>query len=217
MMNGKQRQWIQIIAALTMLIDHVGAVFFPTVIGFRAIGRLSFPLFAFGIAQGVMYTHSFWRYLGRILLAAAVSQPLYWLLFGKNQANPLFMLAWGVAALYFWQKETAEGRLAAMVLLAASYWAKMSYGWYGVATIVVFGLYEKRQALCFYGQMGLTVLYGFMTGAWIQMISLFSFGVLQTAGRTEKTGFAFRLPRYFFYVFYPAHLFVLLAVKRIWG
>lgn len=46
-MGREQRQFIQFIAALTMLIDHIGMVFFPSVIGFRAIGRLSFPLFAF--------------------------------------------------------------------------------------------------------------------------------------------------------------------------
>ena len=59
-MGREQRQFIQFIAALTMLIDHIGMVFFPSVIGFRAIGRLSFPLFAFGIAEGVRYTHRFW-------------------------------------------------------------------------------------------------------------------------------------------------------------
>ena len=58
-MGREQRQFIQFIAALTMLIDHIGMVFFPSVIGFRAIGRLSFPLFAFGIAEGVRYTHCF--------------------------------------------------------------------------------------------------------------------------------------------------------------
>ena len=50
-MGREQRQFIQMIAALTMLIDHIGMVFFPSAIGFRAIGRLSFPLFAFGIAE----------------------------------------------------------------------------------------------------------------------------------------------------------------------
>ena len=98
-MGREQRQFIQFIAALTMLIDHIGMVFFPSAIGFRAIGRLSFPLFAFGIAEGVRYTHCFWWYFGRILLTAVLSQPIYMLLFGITQGNPLFMLAWGAAAL----------------------------------------------------------------------------------------------------------------------
>ena len=92
-MSREQRQFIQCVAALTMLIDHIGAVFFPAVMGFRAIGRLSFPLFAFGIAQGVAYTSDFRKYFIRILIAAVISQPIYMKLFGMSQLNPLFMLA----------------------------------------------------------------------------------------------------------------------------
>ena len=174
-MGREQRQFIQFIAALTMLIDHIGMVFFPSFIGFRAIGRLSFPLFAFGIAEGVRYTHCFWRYFGRILLTAVLSQPIYMLLFGITQDNPLFMLAWGAAALYFFR----QGKKAvAAVLLIGSYFADMSYGWYGVWTIFCFGLYAERESLCFYGQLLLNILYGLKTRAWIQLLSLFSFGFL---------------------------------------
>ena len=105
MMTREQRQFIQWVAALTMLIDHIGAVFFPTVIGFRAIGRLSFPLFAFGIAQGVTYTSDFRKYFIRILIAAVISQPVYLQVFEVSSLNPLFMLAWGAVALYFWREE----------------------------------------------------------------------------------------------------------------
>ena len=156
-MGREQRQFIQFIAALTMLIDHIGMVFFPSAIGFRAIGRLSFPLFAFGIAEGVRYTHCFWRYFGRILLTAVLSQPIYMLLFGITQGNPLFMLAWGAAALYFFRQRK---KAVAAVLLIGSYFADMSYGWYGVWTIFCFGLYAERESLCFYGQLLLNILYG---------------------------------------------------------
>ena len=47
---------IKIIACIAMLIDHVGLVIFPTDFGFRMIGRLAFPLFAFFIAEGCHYT-----------------------------------------------------------------------------------------------------------------------------------------------------------------
>jgi len=190
-MGREQRQFIQFIAALTMLIDHIGMVFFPSVIGFRAIGRLSFPLFAFGIAEGVRYTHCFWRYFGRILLTAVLSQPIYMLLFGITQGNPLFMLAWGAAALYFFR----QGKKAvAAVLLIGSYFADMSYGWYGVWTIFCFGLYAERKSLCFYGQLLLNILYGLKTRAWIQLLSLFSFGwEMACGGVFKKTAALFLL------------------------
>ena len=207
-MSREQRQFIQCVAALTMLIDHIGAVFFPAVMGFRAIGRLSFPLFAFGIAQGVTYTSDFRKYFLRILMAAAVSQPIYMKLFALTQLNPLFMLAWGALALYFWREEK---KVFAGILLLGAYFADMSYGWYGVWTIFFFGFYGMKESLCFYGQVALNVLYGLTTGAWVQILSLFSFGFLD--GKWRIAALSKKLPRYFFYVFYPLHLLVLWGIK----
>ena len=207
-MSREQRQFIQCVAALTMLMDHIGAVFFPAVIGFRAIGRLSFPLFAFGIAQGVTYTSDFRKYFIRILVAAVVSQPIYMKLFTLTQLNPLFMLAWGALALYFWREEK---KVFAGILLLGAYFADMSYGWYGVWTIFFFGFYGMKESLCFYGQVALNVLYGLTTGAWVQILSLFSFGFLD--GKWRIAALSKKLPRYFFYVFYPLHLLVLWGIK----
>jgi len=209
-MSREQRQFIQMAAALTMLIDHIGAVFFPAVAGFRAIGRLSFPLFAFGIAQGVTYTSDFRKYFIRILVAAVISQPIYMKLFGLSQLNPLFMLAWGACALHFWKKEK---KMIAGVLLIGCAFIEMSYGWYGVWTIFFFGFYAMKENLCFYGQVVLNVLYGLTTGAWIQILSLFSFMFLD--GKWRIQALSKKLPRYFFYVFYPLHLLVLWGI-RVW-
>ena len=207
-MSREQRQFIQCVAALTMLMDHIGAVFFPSVIGFRAIGRLSFPLFAFGIAQGVTYTSDFRKYFARILIAAAVSQPIYMKLFELSQLNPLFMLAWGAAALHFWKKER---KAFAGILLLGSAFVDMSYGWYGVWMIFFFGFYSMKDSLCFYGQVLITVLYGLTKGAWVQILALFSFSFLD--GKWRIAALSKKLPRYFFYVFYPLHLLVLWGIK----
>lgn len=209
-MTKEQRQFIQCIAALTMLIDHIGAVFFPTVLGFRAIGRLSFPLFAFGIAQGVRYTSDFRKYILRILIAAVVSQPIYMKLFAMTQLNPLFMLACGALALHFWKKEK---KAFAGILLFGSAFVDMSYGWYGIWTIFFFGFYGVKGSLCFYGQVIINGLYGLTTGAWVQILSLFSFGFLD--GKWRIAALSKKQPRYFFYVFYPLHLLVLWGIKVV--
>lgn len=207
-MTQAERQFLQLAAAFTMLIDHIGAMFFPQVLLFRAVGRLSFPLFACGIAQGVAHTHSFPRYLGRLLLAAVLSQPVYLWAFGTAQGNPLFTLAWGAATLYALR---AGRRLLAAGLLLLSALVPMSYGCYGVGTILLFALLENRPALCFYGQLFLTLAYSVWTGVWLQLAALFAFAFLG-----EKRGqAAWRLPRYTFYVFYPAHLLVLCAVRQL--
>lgn len=41
------------LAMLTMLIDHVGLVFFPTDPAWRIAGRLAFPIYAYALYMGV--------------------------------------------------------------------------------------------------------------------------------------------------------------------
>ena len=42
---------LKLIAMLTMLVDHIGLLFFPEIMAFRIVGRIAMPLFAYGIAQ----------------------------------------------------------------------------------------------------------------------------------------------------------------------
>ena len=59
---------LKIIAAVSMFIDHMGAVLFPGVMIFRILGRIAFPIFAFMIAEGCRYTKNRIKYflLGQI-------------------------------------------------------------------------------------------------------------------------------------------------------
>ncbi|MDD4842920.1 MAG: TraX family protein [Anaerotignum sp.] len=206
----RRNQMTTALAAILMVVDHIGAILFPEQIALRLIGRLSFPLFAFGIARGVTFTSNFPKYILRILLAAAISQPIYWLAFQNTHLNPLFTLALGALVLWLWRKGGRE-RVLAGVLLILSYWIKSSYSWYGVATIFVFGFYDSARVLSFYGQVLLQLLYGFFTGIWVQSLSLCAFPL---AGRVwKKTVY---LPKYFFYVFYPLHLVILVVIQKIW-
>ncbi|SCW87121.1 TraX protein, partial [Paenibacillus tianmuensis] len=52
---------IQIIAYFTMSLDHIGRLFFPNIVLFSLLGRLAFPLFAYGIAIGYTKTSNFRR------------------------------------------------------------------------------------------------------------------------------------------------------------
>ena len=56
---------LKIIAAITMLIDHIGVILLPQITLFRVIGRISFPIFAFMIAEGCAHTKNKLRYFYR--------------------------------------------------------------------------------------------------------------------------------------------------------
>lgn len=71
---------LKIIAVVTMLIDHIGAVFispseYPYVfLVLRGIGRLSLPLFLFLIVEGFYHTSNIQNYLKRLGIFALISE-----------------------------------------------------------------------------------------------------------------------------------------------
>lgn len=71
---------IKLIALITMLVDHIGAIFFPDIIILRIIGRISMPLFAFCIARGYYYSKqkgTLIKYTKNLLLFAVISEVPY--------------------------------------------------------------------------------------------------------------------------------------------
>lgn len=68
---------LKLIAALTMLIDHIGVILLPNVPILRVIGRIAFPIYAFMIAEGCAYTKNKLRYFLSVFLLGAVCQIVY--------------------------------------------------------------------------------------------------------------------------------------------
>ena len=69
--------FLKLIAIISMAIDHIGGAFFPQYPVFRWIGRLAFPVFAYCLTVGLLYTHDIKKYLIRLGIFALVSQPFY--------------------------------------------------------------------------------------------------------------------------------------------
>ena len=68
---------IKIVAMVTMLIDHLGAMVFPEYRVMRIIGRIAFPIYAYCIAVGCVYTRNIAKYMQRLVILALIAQPLY--------------------------------------------------------------------------------------------------------------------------------------------
>ena len=76
--------WLKIIALITMTCDHIGKMFFPKITILQIVGRIAFPLFAYCLAVGCIYTYDIKKYASRLLLFAIISQPFYIMRFSAN-------------------------------------------------------------------------------------------------------------------------------------
>ena len=204
---------IKLIAMAAMLIDHIGAVFFPGALWLRIIGRLSFPLFAWGIAMGSRRTRNWKRYAARLLIIALVTQLPYYLLFRTEYWNVCFTLLSGLLALRLMDLRSKPLKIAGLLsILALVHFLNFEYGIYGVLTIMVFYYYKDDNFLPLY--QGLLSLGGVLIYRLheIQLLSAASSFLIPVLERED-----FPLKRWVQYGFYPIHIILLLVIKTIAG
>lgn len=69
---------LKFLAAVFMVVDHIGLMFFPHELLFRIIGRLSMPLFAFALAEGCRYTRNKAKHFFLLFGLAVICQVVYY-------------------------------------------------------------------------------------------------------------------------------------------
>ncbi|MFB6367887.1 TraX family protein [Paenibacillus elgii] len=203
---------IQIIAYFTMSLDHIGRLFFPNIVLFSLLGRLAFPLFAYGIAIGYTKTSNFRLYCFRLFILGVVSQIPYFMLFENYSLNICFTLLAGLLILRIldinWQyyyKIMAIFLICTVVVLFG-----FEYGLYGVSTIIMFAKIKSlKKNVLVQAMLILTsvVIYDYSS---IQFAALFSMIIILVYNNNIPF-----LNRYVQYCFYPAHILVLLFLKKI--
>ena len=68
---------LKLIACLFMLLDHIGYMFCPDVMILRILGRISFPIFAYFIAEGCKYTKNRLKHFLTIFILGVIFQIVY--------------------------------------------------------------------------------------------------------------------------------------------
>ncbi|MGN0776355.1 MAG: TraX family protein, partial [Candidatus Ventricola sp.] len=120
-----------------MFVDHAGLALFPSVGIFRCVGRASFPVYCFLLAQGFLHTRDVRAYGRRLLLLAILSEiPFDLLIFGRMacgvEQNVLFSLLLGLMALFaaqVLQGRPVQAAIVNLTLCMAAMAARVSYGW----------------------------------------------------------------------------------------
>jgi hypothetical protein len=206
---------LKIVAIITMTIDHIGVNYQQAFLGLniydqevyilmRTIGRIAFPIFAFQIAEGFKHTSNVKRYLMNLFVFALVTD----LLFDLFQVdfpgrNIFFTLFLGLLSLYS-LKNFKLGYLAIIPVLFVSEYLNVDYGMYGVLAVIIFYYFNENMRIIMF--ILLNVLFILFLG--FGSLQFYSIAALPFINLYNGER-GFKLNKYVFYTYYPAHLIIL--------
>jgi len=225
--KGIAQEQLKMIACITMLADHIGAVFFPGSF-LRIIGRISFPIYCYLLTEGVSRTGNRSRYGRRLLQGVILSElPFDLLFFGKwYWGKQSVMLTLFVGYLFCVMASHIPSLAHRMMLLIPFAYAgellRVDYGGWGIVMIGMFFLTKDMPRGQFQQTVWLLVISWMISkakvsvGSLVLPIQLFAALAmipitLYDGRKLTKSVWIQRL----FYWFYPLHLAVLLLLKRI--
>ncbi|MBQ7378168.1 MAG: hypothetical protein IJW70_12205 [Clostridia bacterium] len=239
--------WIKIIAAAAMLADHAGMILFPDAIWLRIIGRLALPLYALCIAEGFRHTRNRKAYFLRIFALGAICQIVYIFVSEDLYLGILITFSISIVLLFFLDTllcacrgekdplsslgkklfKKQPGKAASIALCAVLFAAalasavsltvfvRVDYGLSGILFPVLVYLGGNTRLGKFLGAAAGTAmlacnLEGSATPRIWSLLALIPLALYN--GQPGK----YKL-KYFFYVFYPAHLVILYGIDLLIG
>ena len=228
---------IKIIAAVAMIIDHIGYYLLPQVAFLRIIGRIAFPLFAFMIAEGARDTKNRLKYLGLVGGVGAILQIVLFAFTRTLRFNVLITFTLSILVIYtfelfkislFNKKTDIISRSLYLIVFLGTSFAVMfvtraiigisfEYGFIGClfpifASIPSLNRSDAPECLKKLDNVYVRIacmcvpllLLCYLSGGvqWFSLVALIPLFLY-----SEKRG-ELNL-KYFFYIFYPAHILLL--------
>ena len=230
------RDVIKYIAMITMMLNHIAHMFLApeTVLYevFEDVGYFTAPVMCFFLVEGYSYTRSKINYGLRLLLFALISQIPFKLAFYFGSFNMIYTLL--CCFLILAAMDKIENRLLRIIVCTLLVFATAVGDWPLIAPIYTILFYcskgnGKKNALSFLAAYAMFVpfnaqnyVYGVPGDRTLYVIGhtlLSGAGILAAAvmilffynGKRAEHGRNFS--KWFFYIFYPAHLMVLYLIK----
>ncbi len=230
---------LKIIAAILMVVDHIGYFLYPQYIILRILGRLSFPIFAFMIAEGCYHTRNKWRYFFGIF-GLAVAYQVFNAFFVRDR-HMCILVTFFVAILFIYLLQYLKERF----FFRSTLWRKIFGGFLlllGVAVIYLLNRYfsidygfwgclapsfacilrkpktgsvpwlEKLDRIPIHVlTFGIGLLLLSIDAGWVQMYCLLALPLLLAySGNRGKWKM-----KLFFYIFYPVHVGIIYIIGRL--
>lgn len=230
--------FLKVLALVFMLIDHIGAKVLTGIPELRIIGRMAFPLYAWCLVVGSVKTKNFPRYILRMLLMAAVSQPLYMmgLQHSWQELNILFTLTIGLIAIYGIQQRFFFSHIWAPILCYVLLgFIQVDYGWKGLTFILVLYLAKENRNGLIAAFLAFALFWGTSSSS-VQSIFGIKLSFLTWNGIKHPLQAFFRLqgmvwlslplivipmhtglkmPKWLGYALYPMHLVLLILLRLL--
>ena len=224
--KGLSGNQLKLIAMICMTIDHIGCYTFPRILVLRIVGRLAFPIYAYMIAEGCRYTRSMGKYLGSLLVIAALCQIVYFVMMRSLYMCIMVTLSFSVGIIWLIrlaeEKRNAAARVAAAAAIVLAFFAAeilprlltgtdydIDYGFLGIILPVVVYLGRgKAQKL-----LGATLVLGLLAyaTATVQWFGLLTVPLLALYGGHRGK---YKL-KWLFYLYYPLHLVLIWLVAIV--
>lgn len=222
--RGLPQEGLKVIACVTMLIDHIGAVLMPWNVVLRMIGRIAFPIYCFLLAEGAHYTKDPWKYVIRLGIGVLLSELPFDLALsgGVDWAYQSVMVTLLLGVLALLRMKKTENLVIKLVIVlpfaVAAELLMTDYGAAGVLLVAVFGL--TREKPWWQRLLGvLVVLYITPSAAiypWgirLPMELLGALALIPIACYSGRKLTHSKAVQWAFYLFYPVHLTILYLLK----
>lgn len=221
---------LKLIAIITMLIDHTAFVlltrypaameplFYIGTNGYslyricRDIGRAAFPIFCFLLVEGFLHTRNRKKYGCNLLVFACISEIPWNFMFQNTwhykKQNVFFTLLLGYLAFCAIEQFRENERLqflSVLLLLGISLCLNADYGWKGYIFLLIMYLlrnYKASQAI--------------VGSCWLHYEWKACFAFLSINMYNGQRGFIKgKAAKYFFYIFYPLHITILVILRNL--
>lgn len=191
------------------------------------------PVFMYFVSEGYQYTRSKKKYATRLLILALVTQVAYVLCHAMRFDIKMFLTDWNVIMTLFiglialcildCDKEKPVKAIGLFACLVAGSFTEWSY--VGVAIILLFYVFRNYRILQFIACEALMFIDKFIASGYVLGQTTIRFMIVVTISmlvitlfyNSEDSGNNNAFSKYFFYVFYPAHLLLIYLVKVIFS
>lgn len=213
---------LKIMALVFMTCDHVAKTFFPNNSVLLILGRISYPIFAYMIAEGCIYTKNRMKHLLMLGGLAVICQLVFSLVIGSLIMGILITFTLSVMLIYTYdnminRRKPLDTVIFVALLAAVAFVClklpgmipgfMIDYGLIGVIIPVVLYMFTER----IYKLIALTVLLilmglqlgGYQLFALIAVVLLFFYN-----GEKGKLNL-----KYLFYIYYPLHMVVIYLIQ----